>query len=60
MPPKVTFENKKTPQQSIEAGVIEPRAVLKILADMIHKISNGNLPPNLTKAQIKTYIKSKI
>ena len=50
----------KTQSERIDAGIIDNREVLKILAELAYQISNGTMPTEQTKAEIMTWIKANV
>ena len=50
----------KTQGDRIDAGIIDNRGVLKVVAELAYQISNGTMPTGRTKAQIMAWIKANV
>jgi hypothetical protein len=50
----------KTKQQKVDEGIIDARSVLKILVELAYRVSNGQLPPNMTRLEIKQWLKDNV
>ena len=50
----------RTNQEQVDTGALTPKQVMTILSDLIHKMSNGNLPSGMSEAEVKDYIRDNI
>jgi len=47
----------RTIQEQVDTGALTPRQVMTILSDLIHKMSNSSLPSDMSKDEVKEYIR---
>jgi len=50
----------RTNQEQVDTGALTPKQMMTILSDLIHKMSNGNLPSGMSEAEVKDYIRDNI
>lgn len=53
------FEERNA-QQQIDKGQLKPKQVLNIIVELAFRVSNGTLPANMTRPQIRNWIRDNI